>query len=155
MNSNEKVARFQDRFAEALKIRGLKAANLSEMIDINRGVLSYYLSGKNIPKAERLSLICATLNVSEAWLLGYDVPMERIETSEIDGTRVITVDFESFDSETFKFGIAKSIDILLELNIPEETIKQLILKHFDIRYSEASKMLKDRKFLKNTNTQNI
>ena len=36
------------------------------------------------------------------------------------------------DEETFNFSISKSVDILLELKIPEETIKQMILKHFDI-----------------------
>ena len=73
----ERVARLQDRLKEALNVRGMKAIDLSEKLDISRGTISYYMSGKSSPKADRLNLICATLNISEAWLLGYDVPMER------------------------------------------------------------------------------
>lgn len=73
----ERVARLQDRLREALDIRGMKAIELSEKLDITRGTISYYLSGKSSPKADRLHLMSKTLNVSEAWLLGYDVPMNR------------------------------------------------------------------------------
>lgn len=76
----ERVARLQDRLKEALNVRGMKAIDLSEKLDISRGTISYYMSGKSSPKADRLNQICSTLNVSEAWMLGYDVPMER--TSE-------------------------------------------------------------------------
>ena len=73
----ERVARLQDRLKEALTVRGMKAIDLSEKLDISRGTISYYLLGKSAPKADRLNLISIALNVSEAWLLGYDVPMER------------------------------------------------------------------------------
>lgn len=77
MKQTERVARLQDRLKEALSARGMKAIDLSEKLDISRGTISYYLSGKSAPKADRLNQICSTLNVSEAWMLGYDVPMER------------------------------------------------------------------------------
>lgn len=73
----ERVARLQDRLKEALSVRGMKAIDLSEKLDISRGTISYYLSGKSSPKADRLNQICSILSVSEAWMLGYDVPMER------------------------------------------------------------------------------
>lgn len=74
----EKVARLQDRLRDALTIRGMKAAELSKKTDIDRGTISYYMSGKSSPKEDKLYLICSTLNVSEAWMLGYDVPMDRL-----------------------------------------------------------------------------
>ena len=77
MKKTERVAKLQDRLKEALSVRGMKAIDLSEKLDISRGTISYYMSGKSSPKADRLNLICSTLNVSEAWMLGYDVPMER------------------------------------------------------------------------------
>ena len=80
MKKTERVARLQDRLKEALSVRGMKAIELSEKADIPKGAISYYLSGKSSPKADRLNYISIALNVSEAWLLGYDVPMER--TSE-------------------------------------------------------------------------
>lgn len=77
MKKTERVSDLQYRLKEALSVRGVKAIDLSEKLGISRGTISHYLSGKNSPKADRLNLICSTLNVSEAWMLGYDVPMER------------------------------------------------------------------------------
>jgi transcriptional regulator with XRE-family HTH domain len=77
---SERVAELKDRLREALSVRKTKAIELSEKTDIPKGAISYYLSGRTQPKADRLHQICSTLNVSEAWMLGYDVPMER--TSE-------------------------------------------------------------------------
>lgn len=77
MKQTERVAKLQDRLREALSIRGMKAIELSRRTDIPKGAISYYLLGKSAPKADRLNLISVALNISEAWLLGYDVPMER------------------------------------------------------------------------------
>ncbi len=70
-------AELKDRLREALKTRGLRAADLVELTGIPKGTVSYYLSGKTEPKADRLYLIAQALNINEAWLLGYDVPMGR------------------------------------------------------------------------------
>ena len=144
MANNEKVAKLQDRLAEALKIRKMKAKELSEKLNVNRGMVSYYLSGKCSPKADRMKLICEVLNVSEAWLLGYNVPMERNITEEIEET-VSNIDARMQNQDALDFGISKAVDILLELKIPEETIKQMVLKHFDIRYSEITAILKEKR----------
>jgi hypothetical protein len=40
------------------------------------------MSGYAAPKSDRIYLIAKALNVSEAWLIGYDEPMEK--TPEID-----------------------------------------------------------------------
>lgn len=77
MKKTERVAELRDRLREALSVRGIKASALCEKTDIPKGAISYYLSGKSSPKADRLNLISQALNISEAWLLGYDVPMER------------------------------------------------------------------------------
>ena len=67
------------RLQEAMDARGKRAVDLVEETGIPKGTLSYYLSGKTKPKSDRLYLLAQALNVSEAWLLGYDVPMERTE----------------------------------------------------------------------------
>jgi transcriptional regulator with XRE-family HTH domain len=46
---------------------------------VPKGAISYYLAGKSKPKTDRLYIIGQALDVSEAWLLGYDVPMTRTE----------------------------------------------------------------------------
>lgn len=67
----------KDRLREALKLRGMRAADLVERTGIPKGTISYYLSGKTEPKADRLYIISQALDINEAWLLGYDVPKER------------------------------------------------------------------------------
>ena len=66
-----------ERLQEAMDIRGMRAVDLVEKTGIPKGTLSYYLSGKTKPKQDRLYTIAQVLDVSEAWLLGYDVPMQR------------------------------------------------------------------------------
>lgn len=144
MEHNEKIAKLQDRLGEALKIRGMRAIRLSEETGINKGTISYYLSGKSHPKHDKLKLICEKLNVSEAWMLGYNVPMERAGINDVNDDIEPNFDIKDFDKDTLNFGISKAVDILLELQMPEETIKQMILKHFDIRYSEITSILKNK-----------
>ncbi len=44
---------------------------------LGKSLLSQYLSGNAEPGPERLSILCSALGVSEAWLMGFDVPAER------------------------------------------------------------------------------
>ncbi len=67
------------RLKKALEIRNLKQADIIERTGINKGALSSYISGKYEPKQANLHLLAKTLDVSEAWLMGMDVPMERTE----------------------------------------------------------------------------
>lgn len=68
-----------DRLQEAMGVRGLRAVDIVERTGIPKGTISYYISGKTEPKSDRLYLIAQALNVNEAWLLGYDVPMARTD----------------------------------------------------------------------------
>lgn len=73
----EEKASFRNRFREALELRDLRAAEFSAKSGIPKGAISYYLAGKSEPKADRLHEIAVALNVSEAWLLGYNVDLEN------------------------------------------------------------------------------
>lgn len=46
-------------------------------IKLNKNDLSQYVNGKTVPGQNKLFILALTLDVSEAWLMGYDVPMER------------------------------------------------------------------------------
>lgn len=70
-------AKLQDRLREALNDAGMKPIDLSDRTGIPKSMISYYLNGKTKPKADRIYNISVALNVSEAWLLGYDVPKAR------------------------------------------------------------------------------
>lgn len=72
----------KDRLREAMELRGLRAVDLVEKTEIPKGAISYYLAGRSQPKADRIYLLARALDVNEAWLLGYDVPMARSPESK-------------------------------------------------------------------------
>ena len=71
------------RIKQGLQMRNMKQVELADKTGIDKGQISSYLSGKYKPKQENLSLLAAALDVSEYWLMGLDVSMER-EGSEED-----------------------------------------------------------------------
>lgn len=71
------------RIKHALQIREMKQAELAEKTGIDKGQISSYLSGRYKPKQENLSLMAAALEVSEYWLMGMDVSIERADTEEM------------------------------------------------------------------------
>ena len=46
-------------------------------VKLNKNDLSQYCSGKVEPRQDKLTILGMALSVSEAWLMGYDVSMER------------------------------------------------------------------------------
>jgi transcriptional regulator with XRE-family HTH domain len=75
--SKTRNAELKDRLREALEVRHMRAVDLVEKADVPKSAISFYLAGKSQPKADRLYKIAQALDVSETWLLGYDVPMLR------------------------------------------------------------------------------
>ena len=73
------MATISERLREGMNLRGLKQVDIIEMTGINKGALSSYLSGKYKPKQDNIYLLAKALDVNEAWLMGYDVPIERKE----------------------------------------------------------------------------
>lgn len=49
-------------------------------IKMNKSDLSQYVSGKVEPSQDKLVILSMALNVSEAWLIGFDVPTQRYST---------------------------------------------------------------------------
>lgn len=71
------VESFSERLKQALELRDLKPTKLSELSNINKSTISQYIQGVYQPKRARIELFAKILNVNEAWLIGYNVPMER------------------------------------------------------------------------------
>ena len=78
---SERAASCGTRIKLGLKLRGMKQADLCQVTKIPKSAISQYISGAFEPKQDRIYLISKALNVSEAWLMGYDVPMDRVNTS--------------------------------------------------------------------------
>lgn len=56
-----------------------RCAPLAEGFHVRMGksAISQYVSGKSLPAQRQLTILGIIFNVSEAWLMGYDVPRER------------------------------------------------------------------------------
>ena len=71
------VTSIANRLREAMVIRNKKQIDLVRETGINRSAISRYLSGEYEPKNKPIYELAKALDVSEQWLMGYDVPMER------------------------------------------------------------------------------
>lgn len=71
------MATTAQRIKEALELRQMKQAELAEKTGIGKSSISTYIAGEYNPKQKNLYKIAKALNVSETWLMGLDVPMER------------------------------------------------------------------------------
>ena len=73
-----------ERLQYIISSRNLKQVDIINMcrpycdkygVKLGKNHLSQYVSGKFIPDQNKISILAMALGVSEAWLLGYDVPM--------------------------------------------------------------------------------
>lgn len=69
---------FRDRLIRAMDIRGIKATDLAKKTGLSKAQISQYTNGVYEAKQTALHKLAVALDVSEAWLMGYDVPMERM-----------------------------------------------------------------------------
>ena len=67
----------KDRMKEAMLRANKKQIDISRETGIAKGTISNYLYGKYEPKPEAVAKIAKSLDVSDMWLMGYDVPMRR------------------------------------------------------------------------------
>lgn len=98
----EKKCTTGDRLKEIMDLKNLKQIDILNLskpycdlynVKLQKSDLSQYISGRSEPRQDKLSVLGLALNVSEVWLMGYDVPMERSPESEIPfPTNVYPVD---------------------------------------------------------------
>lgn len=72
-------ATFAERLKTALEMKGMTKAELSRLTGISRSSLTRYAKGDWEGKQDAVYAIAKALNLSEAWLMGYDAPMDRID----------------------------------------------------------------------------
>ena len=68
---------FAQRLIDIMKIRNKRQADVTNDTGIPKSALSQYCSGKFEAKQDRIYILANYFNVSEAWLMGCDVPMEK------------------------------------------------------------------------------
>ena len=118
---NEKYLR-QNRVKEALDVRGLKQVELCEKAQIKKASLNSWISQRWQPKQDSLLKMARVLDVSEMWLAGYDVPMER-PVSQKKSDEMTQLIFEMKENDDLK-DLFMSISTLN--NEQRNTIKSMV-----------------------------
>lgn len=70
-----------DRLKELMRINNWKQVDLIAITHFPKSAVSQYVSGKRLPRQDKLTVIADACHVSEAWLMGYNVPMEKAEST--------------------------------------------------------------------------
>ena len=89
-----KISTFAQRLRAGLDARQMTQAELSSRSKISKSSISHYLKGDWEGKQDAVYSIAQVLNVSEAWLMGYDVPMEAERSQPAPAPRPIPKGFE-------------------------------------------------------------
>ena len=95
---SERIESCGKRIAQALTIRDMTQSELAGITKIPKSSISLYLKGAYEPKNDRIYIIAKALRVSEAWLMGYDVPMEKMEENNPGEDELTEVDKELLDA---------------------------------------------------------
>lgn len=112
-----------ERLKQIMEINNLRQADIlrraepyckEHNVRLGRNDLSQYVSGKVSPGQEKLTILALALNVSETWLMGYDVPMERTPWSKIDCELIkLGEELDHFDERlAFSVNFSKVMKIL-------------------------------------------
>ena len=99
------------RLSKALSIRNLKQTELCNLTGIPKSAMSQYIKGSFEPKQDRIYLIAQALRVDEAWLMGFDVPMEKKKNN-------------TYDKPTLTEGEEMLLDLFRQ--VPEESQQMVI-----------------------------
>lgn len=76
---SDKVATFAQRLRDGLDIRQMNQTELAKRSQISKSSISRYIKGDWEGKQGAVYALAKALGVTEAWLMGYDVPMEAEE----------------------------------------------------------------------------
>ncbi len=79
---DSRVDTFANRLNIAMKKNKINQIELSEKTQayskpISQSLINKYLKGKAFARQNNIYILCKILNVDEAWMMGFDVPMER------------------------------------------------------------------------------
>lgn len=71
-------------------------------IKFNKSDISQYVSGKTEPNQDKLFILSEALNVNVAWLMGFDVSMEKPNTTNINNTMLNNINNYEYNSSTLE-----------------------------------------------------
>lgn len=103
---------FAQRLRQLLNIKGITQSELSRKTGVSKSSISHYLKGDWEGKQNAVYAIAAAYDVSEAWLMGADVPMDKtipssvILSDEVEVSEIATVaaGFDKSPLSNFEYG---------------------------------------------------
>ena len=116
------------RLKRVMKAKGLKQVDLLNLlkpycekynIKMNKSDISQYVADKVKPSQEKLVALGMALNVSEAWLMGLDVPVNKINTFnnlEVSQEEIILLENFNKLNDLGKNEANKRVSELTEIN---------------------------------------
>lgn len=88
-------------------------------VQLGKSALSQYVNGVQAPDQKKLALLALTFDVSEAWLMGYDVPRERDVKTDSDYTtsdlRKMAENAKTFDGKPLNEEDIEAIQNIIEI----------------------------------------
>lgn len=103
---SELVSTFKDRLREGINDADLTQSELARRSGIHRAIISDYVRGKYEAKQDKLYQLAKELNVSESWIMGYDVKKERRHPEEqVENTKKENGDITSEDIDHYFNGL--------------------------------------------------
>ncbi|MCL2052275.1 MAG: helix-turn-helix domain-containing protein [Lachnospiraceae bacterium] len=75
--NNKRVDTFKNRLSMAMNSCGINTTELAEKTGYSKASISQWVNGIYEAKQDGVYQLAQALNVSEAWLMGYDVPMAK------------------------------------------------------------------------------
>ena len=92
-------------------------------VKLGKSALSQYVNGVQAPDQKKLALLALTFNVSEAWLMGYDVPRERDTSTSTTTTagytktdlRKMAENAKTFDGKPLNENDIQAIQNIIEI----------------------------------------
>ena len=103
------VDTFANRLKKALDKNNMTQSQLAKITNIDKSLISNYLSGNYNAKQDKLSILADALNVTETWLMGYDTEKNKANSFDelellFDKNKDVLTDD---DKEYIKFIIEK------------------------------------------------
>lgn len=118
----------QNRLREALNIRNMKQVELCERTGIKKSSVNNWLAQRWQPKQDAIMKMARVLDVSEMWLAGYDVPMER-PLAQIKNDELTQLIFEIKENEDLQ-ELFTSITSLTQVQY--NAVKNIVNSYKDI-----------------------
>lgn len=124
------------RLKDLMSFRNLKQSDIIKLaepycikynVKMNKSDLSQYVSGKVVPAQDKIAILSLALNVSETWLMGYDVPESKTYDNVIL-TSLCSQNNMCIDDlcDLLKIDISKTTDLNVNgLNEISETISKI------------------------------